>query len=79
MTPLVDFGLRQPVGVGDVTSGLLLVKLLRAPACVASASPPRCAGSVIDHQKRSVRYELQVAACRICIAVPEHCFSATRL
>ena len=25
--PLVDFGLRQPVGVGDVTSGLLLVKL----------------------------------------------------
>lgn len=27
--PLVDFGLRQPVGVGDVTSGLLLVKLLQ--------------------------------------------------
>ncbi len=26
--PLVDFGMRQPVGVGDVTSGLLLVKLL---------------------------------------------------
>lgn len=28
--PLVDFGARQPVGVGDVTSGLLLVKLLGA-------------------------------------------------
>ncbi|WP_262204002.1 pyridoxal kinase, partial [Escherichia coli] len=27
--PLVDFGSRQPVGVGDVTSGLLLVKLLQ--------------------------------------------------
>ena len=27
--PLVDFGMRQPVGVGDVTSGLLLVKLLQ--------------------------------------------------
>ena len=27
--PLVDFGARQPVGVGDVTSGLLLVKLLQ--------------------------------------------------
>ncbi len=27
--PLVDFGTRQPVGVGDVTSGLLLVKLLQ--------------------------------------------------
>lgn len=30
--PLVDFGLRQPVGVGDVTSGLLLVKLLQGPS-----------------------------------------------
>ncbi|BAN96058.1 pyridoxal kinase [Plautia stali symbiont] len=26
--PLVDFGVRQPVGVGDLTSGLLLVDLL---------------------------------------------------
>lgn len=26
--PLIDFGVRQPVGVGDLTSGLLLVDLL---------------------------------------------------
>jgi pyridoxine kinase len=32
--PLVDFGARQPVGVGDVTSGLLLVKLLWERRCV---------------------------------------------
>lgn len=31
--PLVDFGMRQPVGVGDVTSGLLLVKLLQGQRC----------------------------------------------
>ena len=27
--PLVDFGERQPVGVGDLTSGLMLVDLLK--------------------------------------------------
>lgn len=27
--PLVDLDMRQPVGVGDVTSGLLLVKLFQ--------------------------------------------------
>ncbi len=42
--PLVDFGLRQPVGVGDVTSGLLLVKLLQGQVCAMrwNTSPPRC-------------------------------------
>lgn len=50
--PLVDFGLRQPVGVGDVTSGLLLVKLLQGAslrdalehvtaACTRLCSPPK--------------------------------------
>jgi pyridoxine kinase len=43
--PLVDFGLRQPVGVGDVTSGLLLVKLLQGDAA-------RCAGA---RYRRGVR------------------------
>ncbi len=27
--PLVDFGEKQPVGVGDLTSGLMLVNLLK--------------------------------------------------
>jgi pyridoxine kinase len=45
--PLVDFGLRQPVGVGDVTSGLLLVKLLQGRRCAMrwSTLPRRCTKS----------------------------------
>ncbi len=34
--PLVDFGVRQPVGVGDLTSGLLLVDLLHGQSLQAA-------------------------------------------
>ena len=78
--PLVDFGLRQPVGVGDVTSGLLLVKLLQG-ATVRDALEHVTAAvyEIMIATKEMQEYELQVVAAQDRIAKPEHYFSATRL
>ncbi len=53
--PLVDFGMRQPVGVGDVTSGLLLVKLLQGGNAAGGAGTcDRCSlRNHGDHQSNA--------------------------
>ncbi len=72
--------MRQPVGVGDVTSGLLLVKtasgatLQEAPEHVTAA-----AYEIMVTTKAMQEYELQVVAAQDRIANPEHYFSATKL
>ena len=78
--PLVDFGTRQPVGVGDVTSGLLLVKLLQG-ASVREALEHVTAAvyEIMLTTKTRQEYELQVVAAQDRIAQPEHLFSATQL
>ena len=78
--PLVDFGPRQPVGVGDVTSGLLLVKLLQG-ATVRDALEHVTAAvyEIMIATKEMQEYELQVVAAQDRIAKPEHYFSATQL
>ncbi len=78
--PLVDFGSRQPVGVGDVTSGLLLVKLLQG-ATVRDALEHVTAAvyEIMIATKDMQEYELQVVAAQDRIANPEHLFSATQL
>ncbi|ANR77597.1 pyridoxal kinase [Kosakonia sacchari] len=78
--PLVDFGARQPVGVGDVTSGLLLVKLLQG-ANVREALEHVTAAvyEIMLATKNLQEYELQVVAAQDRIAQPEHLFSATLL
>ncbi|VFS89746.1 Pyridoxamine kinase [Raoultella planticola] len=78
--PLVDFGLRQPVGVGDVTSGLLLVKLLQG-ALLRDALEHVTAAvyEIMLATKNMQEYELQVVAAQDRIAQPEHYFSATQL
>lgn len=78
--PLVDFGLRQPVGVGDVTSGLLLVKLLQG-ALLRDALEHVTAAvyEIMLATKNRQEYELQVVAAQDRIAQPEHYFSATQL
>ncbi len=53
--PLVDFGSRQPVGVGDVTSGLLLVKLLQGASL----------RDALEHVTAAV-YEIMLATKKIC-------------
>ncbi|SBI34573.1 pyridoxal kinase [Klebsiella pneumoniae] len=78
--PLVDFGLRQPVGVGDVTSGLLLVKLLQGASLRDALEHVTAAVyEIMLATKNMQEYELQVVAAQDRIVVPEHCFSATRL
>jgi len=78
--PLVDFGLRQPVGVGDVTSGLLLVKLLQGAGLRDALEHVTAAVyEVMVTTQNLQEYELQVVAAQDRIASPEHYFSATRL
>lgn len=78
--PLVDFGLRQPVGVGDVTSGLLLVKLLQG-ATLRSALEHVTAAvyEIMTTTKAMNEYELQVVAAQEGIAKPQQLFSAVSL
>ncbi len=78
--PLVDFGTRQPVGVGDVTSGLLLVKLLQGASVRDALEHVTAAVYEIMLATQSMQeYELQVVAAQDKIAHPEHLFSATLL
>jgi len=78
--PLVDFGARQPVGVGDVTSGLLLVKLLQgAPVREALEHVTAAVYEIMLTTHSMQEYELQVVAAQDRIAKPEHLFSATLL
>lgn len=78
--PLVDFGVRQPVGVGDVTSGLLLVKLLQGATLRDALEHVTAAVyEIMIATKDMHEYELQVVAAQERIAKPEHYFSATRL
>ncbi|HDG1701659.1 TPA: pyridoxal kinase PdxY [Kluyvera ascorbata] len=78
--PLIDFGARHPVGVGDVTSGLLLVKLLQgAPLRDALEHVTAAVYEIMVTTKEMGEYELQVVAAQDRIAKPVHCFSATQL
>lgn len=78
--PLVDFGQRQPVGVGDVTSGLLLVKLLQGASLRDALQHVTAAVyEIMLTTKNMQEYELQVVAAQDRIAQPEHHFSATAL
>ncbi|PWW05760.1 pyridoxal kinase PdxY [Mangrovibacter plantisponsor] len=78
--PLVDFGARQPVGVGDVTSGLLLVKLLQG-ATVQDALEHVTAAvyAIMQTTKQMGEYELQVVAAQDEIARPEQWFHSKQL
>jgi len=78
--PLVDFGMRQPVGVGDVTSGLLLVKLLQGASLRDALEHVTAAVyEIMLTTKQMGEYELQVVAAQDRIARPEHLFRATEV
>ena len=78
--PLIDFGARHTVGVGDVTSGLLLVKLLQGASLRDALEHVTAAVyEIMLTTKEMGEYELQVVAAQDRIAKPEHDFSATRL
>ncbi|WP_192459457.1 pyridoxal kinase PdxY [Musicola keenii] len=78
--PLVDFGERQPVGVGDLTSGLLLVNLLKG-ATLKSALEHTTAAvyEVMLTTSEMQQYELQLVAAQDNMVRPRFHFEAVRL
>ncbi|CAI0822588.1 Pyridoxamine kinase [Serratia rubidaea] len=78
--PLVDFGSRQPVGVGDLTSGLLLVDLLQGKALDQALEHVTAAVyEVMLITKEMGEYELQVVAAQDYIVNPRCYFAAVKL
>lgn len=78
--PLVDFGDRQPVGVGDLTSGLLLVDLLKGLSPDKALEHVTAAVyEVMKLTKEMNEYELQVVAAQDLIALPQHHFPAIEI
>ncbi len=78
--PLVDFGVRQPVGVGDLTSGLLLVNLLKGEALDKALEHVTAAVYEVMLATHAMgEYELQVVAAQDKMVTPEHHFPAIKL
>lgn len=77
--PLVEFE-REPVGVGDLTSGLMLAGLLKGmPPREAFAYATAAVYEVMLETKRAGAYEMQLVAAQDRIAKPEHAFTAKAL
>ncbi|MBP6121144.1 MULTISPECIES: pyridoxal kinase PdxY [Providencia] len=78
--PLVDFGEKQPVGVGDLTSGLMLVNLLKdEPLDKALEHVAAAVYEVMIKTKEMGEYELQLVAAQDKMVSPDHKFCATQL
>lgn len=78
--PLVDFGVRQPVGVGDLTSGLLLVNLLhQLPLQQALEHVTAAVYEVMLKTHSMGEYELQLVAAQQQMVHPRYCFNAVQL
>ncbi|MGV3344181.1 pyridoxal kinase PdxY [Enterobacteriaceae bacterium LUAb1] len=78
--PLVDFGVRQPVGVGDLTSGLLLVNLLQGMSLDRALEHTTAAVyEVMLTTHEMGEYELQLVAAQDRMVQPVHHFGAARL
>ncbi len=78
--PLVDFGEKQPVGVGDLTSGLMLVNLLKGePLDKGLEHVAAAVYEVMIKTKEMGEYELQLVAAQDKMVNPEHKFCATQL
>lgn len=78
--PLVDFGVRQPVGVGDLTSGLLLVNLLHGKGLQDALEHVTAAVYEVMLTTHAMgEYELQLVAAQDAIAKPTRHFAAEKL
>lgn len=78
--PLVYFGARQPVGVGDMISGLFLANKLLGRSLVESLECTTSVvyGVMVETRKRG-EYELQLVAAQDEIAHPSHYFKAKKI
>lgn len=78
--PLINFGVRQPVGVGDLTSGLLLVNLLKGETLKQSLEHTTAAVYEVMLKTHEMgEYELQLVAAQDLIAQPQQHFAAEKL
>ncbi|HHR6128598.1 TPA: pyridoxal kinase PdxY [Providencia alcalifaciens] len=78
--PLVDFGEKQPVGVGDLTSGLMLVNILKGESLDKGLEHVAAAVyEVMLKTKEMGEYELQLVAAQDLMVSPQHKFCATQL
>ncbi|QTO55896.1 pyridoxal kinase PdxY [Duffyella gerundensis] len=78
--PLIDFGVRQPVGVGDLTSGLLLVNLLHGNSLQDALEHITAAVYEVMLKTHAMgEYELQLVAAQDAIAQPQQHFAAEKL
>ncbi len=77
--PLIEFD-REPVGVGDLTSGLMLASLLRGLSPrEAFEFTTAAVYEVMLETKRAGTYEMQLVAAQDRMAKPEHAFAAKAL
>ncbi|PHM56617.1 pyridoxal kinase PdxY [Xenorhabdus sp. KK7.4] len=83
--PLIDTGERQPVGIGDLTSGLFLANLLKSPSLTNSvlqeALEHTTAGvyEVMLETQKSEEFELQLVAAQDKMVTPVHKFNAVQI
>lgn len=78
--PLVDFGVRQPVGVGDLTSGLLLTHLLLGKSHKEALELTTSAVyAVMLETHKQGEYELQLVAAQDEIVKPSLHFEAVKI
>ncbi|EUD10967.1 pyridoxal kinase PdxY [Providencia alcalifaciens] len=78
--PLVDFGEKQPVGVGDLTSGLMLVNILKGePLNKGLEHVAAAVYEVMLKTKEMGEYELQLVAAQDLMVNPQHKFCSTQL
>lgn len=78
--PLVDFGVKQPVGVGDMTSGLFLANILLGKSLVEALEHTTAAVyAVMLETLKQREYELQLVAAQNEIEKPTHWFRAKKI
>ncbi len=78
--PLHYFAVKDPVGVGDLTSGLFLANLLNGKSDVdAFEHTANAVNDVMNITQQSGRYELQVIDARMFIAQPNSLYKAVKI
>lgn len=78
--PLIDFGVRQPVGVGDLTSGLLLANLLLGKSHKEALEHTTSAVYAVMLETHKLgEYELQLVASQNQIVNPSLIFEAVKI
>lgn len=78
--PLIYFGKQQPVGVGDLTSGLMFVNLLNGKSLSSALEHVAAAAyEVVLKTKAMHKYELQLVAAQDKMANPAYHFKAVQL